>query len=260
MKQYNVKGYRIDCAQPLLCVPIIGMSVDEVKAEIKRIAESDVEIVEWRIDCFLTHEKAIKLFEMSSYLYQELSDRILLYTLRSQEEGGNCKLLPQEKARLIKELISYRHADFIDLEAAFLLNGNGALIQEAHRLQTKVIVSYHDFLQTPNCEALCEKLETMSKHGGDIVKLACMPQSYEDVLALAQAAQWARNQLDCALIMISMGALGMPTRVFPTLFSSVLSFAGLNGGSAPGQLTVQEMRSIWKSLKGNEKKGEGEYV
>ncbi|WP_278567768.1 type I 3-dehydroquinate dehydratase [Amedibacillus dolichus] len=260
MKQYNIKGYRIDYTQPLLCAPIIGTSVEEVKAEIKRIEESDVEVVEWRIDLFLTHEPAYKLLEMSSYLYQELSDRILLYTLRSQAEGGECGLSAQEKAELLKELISYHHADLIDLEDAFLQTGNTALLQKAHKQQMKVIVSHHDFLQTPKREELCEKLLVMSKRGGDIVKLACMPQSHEDVLTLAQVGQWARKELDCALIMISMGTLGMPARVFPTLFSSVLSFAGVSGSSAPGQLSVQEMRSIWKSLQENEKKGVDEYV
>ena len=260
MKQYNIKGYRIDRAKPLLCVPIIGTSVEEVKAEIKRIAESDAEVVEWRIDFFLIHESAYRLLEMSSYLHQELSDRILLYTLRSQAEGGECRLPAQEKTRLLKELISYGHADLMDLEDAFLQAGNAALLQEAHRQQMKVIVSHHDFSQTPKYEELCEKLVAMAKRGGDIVKLACMPQSYEDVLILAQAGQWAERELDCALIMISMGALGMPARVFPTLFSSVLSFAGVCGRSAPGQLTIQDMRSIWKCLEANGKKGEDEYV
>ena len=49
---------------------------------------------------------------------------------------------------------------------------------------------------------------------------------------------------------MSMGALGMITRVVGHRAGSALTFAAVapGGGSAPGQLSVAELRECWAAL------------
>jgi 3-dehydroquinate dehydratase-1 len=46
-----------------------------------------------------------------------------------------------------------------------------------------------------------------------------------------------------------MGEKGLPSRIFTPLLGSPITFGYINTASAPGQLSVQEMMSIFKKLK-----------
>ena len=48
-----------------------------------------------------------------------------------------------------------------------------------------------------------------------------------------------------------MGSLGIPTRVLGPVYGSYLTYAALARGneSAPGQLTIKELKEAWKLLK-----------
>ena len=60
---------------------------------------------------------------------------------------------------------------------------------------------------------------------------------------------FALRNRDKGLITISMGEKGLPSRIFTPLLGSPITFGYINTASAPGQLSVQEMMSIFKKLK-----------
>ncbi len=70
-----------------------------------------------------------------------------------------------------------------------------------------------------------------------------MPQNMQDTLNVLQVV----NQLDNT-IGIAMGKMGRYTRVLAPLFGSPLTYAALNGGSAPGQLNLTETKEIIDKL------------
>jgi 3-dehydroquinate dehydratase I len=78
--------------------------------------------------------------------------------------------------------------------------------------------------------------------GGDIGKLAVMPRSSADVLALLQATLQASSELAIPVAGMSMGALGAVTRLAGGEFGSALTFAVGQAASAPGQLPIEELR------------------
>ena len=51
-KSMVVKGKVIGKGKPLVCVPIMDKTKDEVVAEAKRLVELGIEIIEWRVDAF----------------------------------------------------------------------------------------------------------------------------------------------------------------------------------------------------------------
>ena len=114
------------------------------------------------------------------------------------------------------------------------------LIEQAHAAGAKVIISSHDFDQTPALEEMCSRLQRMEALGGDIAKLAVMPNDELDVLRLMEASLRAHRQMQIPLITMSMGSLGMLSRIGGELIHSAVTFASVGKRSAPGQPDAAE--------------------
>ena len=123
------------------------------------------------------------------------------------------------------------------------------LIAEAKEKNVKVVLSSHDFFRTPAKEEIIARLLKMQQLGADITKIAVMPQSEEDVLTLLAATlEMKKKQADRPCITMSMGKLGAISRLAGELFGSCLTFAAAKDVSAPGQVSVRDVRSILEIL------------
>jgi 3-dehydroquinate dehydratase-1 len=92
-------------------------------------------------------------------------------------------------------------------------------------------------------------LERMAESDADIVKLAVMPQSREDVLSLlAETGSFHETYPDQPLITMSMGALGVVSRIAGETFGSCVTFGAGNQASAPGQMPMDELEKILNAI------------
>ena len=78
--------------------------------------------------------------------------------------------------------------------------------------------------------------------GADICKIAVMPRNRRDVVALTAACAQADDALTQPIIAISMGEMGMPTRICAEAMGSCLSFGTAGAASAPGQMEAGTLR------------------
>ena len=109
------------------------------------------------------------------------------------------------------------------------------LLRRIHAAGVHVIASSHDFQKTPEQAVLTERLLAMQRCGADIAKLAVMPQSAADVLTLLAATEEVhRLHPELPLVTMSMGELGILSRISGELFGSCMSFAAAGESSAPG--------------------------
>lgn len=99
-----------------------------------------------------------------------------------------------------------------------------------------VIASYHDFERTPDdleglVGAVCDR-------PGAMAKVATMARSWSDNRRLLDLLKrrWPKP-----LIVVGMGAVGEITRVVGPSRGSVLTYAAAGRGSAPGQLSLDEI-------------------
>ena len=135
-------------------------------------------------------------------------------------------------------------ADFIDVEyfEGRKPNREIALLQE---MGVRVIASHHDFAETPERKVMQMVLEQMEESGADIVKLAVMPQTMEDVLHLLDVTNafhtYHPNQL---LITMSMGTMGSISRIAGEYFGSCVTFGAGEQASAPGQLPAEQLNHV----------------
>lgn len=244
-KVVEVKGVKIGEGIPKICVSIIGEDTNLLIEEIKHIKLLEVDIVEWRIDYYKHIENINKVIDTLNQIRSALGSMPLLVTFRSKQEGGEKELDLEVYVKLNKAIIDSRKADLIDIE---LFTGEEIvkeLVDYAHGKNIKVIISNHDFNQTPCKEEIISRLCTMQKLGADLPKMAVMPQDVSDVLVLLAATNEMITQYaDRPIITMSMSGIGVVSRLAGEIFGSALTFGAAKIASAPGQISVTGLRNI----------------
>lgn len=243
-KTLTIKGRTLGNGKPLVCVPVMASTKESILEETKKLIEKKVEMIEWRVDAFSDVENMNALREVLCELAPLTKDVILVYTFRSAAQGG-LKELPSETVFDIHQIAAETSvADLIDVEF-FAEKKASKEIRLLHEMGAKVIASHHDFEETPEATVLHMLLEQMNESDADVVKLAVMPQSAQDVLALLTAtAEFHEEYPKQPLITMSMGKLGMISRIAGETFGSCVTFGASEVASAPGQLPFDELSKI----------------
>lgn len=171
----------------------------------------------------------------------------VIATNRLAAEGGKWSGSEAGRRALLEEALMLG-ADFVDVELA----AEAAWRREMweRRGEGKIILSWHDFAVTPETAQLEDTLQKMLAQDADVIKMVTMAQRPEDnlrLLALIPQAQDANR----AIIAFCMGPAGKWSRAVAPLMGSFLTFAPFTkkGASAPGQLTVNEVKRLWQMLK-----------
>ena len=84
----------------------------------------------------------------------------------------------------------------------------------------------------------------MEEMGADVAKLAVIPRSRQDVLDLLQATVTADERMNIPVVTMSMGGLGVVSRLCGSLTGSAMTFAAVGETSAPGQIAAEKMQNI----------------
>jgi len=89
--------------------------------------------------------------------------------------------------------------------------------------------------------------------GPAIVKIVTQAGATVDCLRLLELIPYARRR-NQAIIAFCMGRLGKISRIMAPLLGSVFSYAPLeqDAASAPGQLTIHQMKEIYRIMDGGQ--------
>lgn len=241
MKPVVVRNCRIGEGTPKIVVPIVGITEQEILEQAAAIRALPVDVVEWRADWF-----SGSIPETAEKLRAALGGLPLLFTFRTRQEGGKGEITPDLYAQMLKGTAESGFADLIDLELFFFgPEGEGAvqdIVEHCHKYGVKVVASNHDFHKTPPKEEIVARLRRMQELGADIPKIAVMPQAKKDVLTLLAATEeMASEYADRPIITMSMGGLGVISRLVGESMGSAMTFGAAGKASAPGQIGVKEL-------------------
>jgi len=127
----------------------------------------------------------------------------------------------------------------VEIEADDAYRNN--IISIARNHKCKVIVSYHNYDETPDFAELQRIADTAHSMGADVAKVACMCKSKSDVLNLLNL-----YNSDYQLLAIGMGAVGSVTRIAAVSMGAPFTFVAVADGNAtaPGQITEDIMRIL----------------
>lgn len=244
IKCFQTKSVIIGEGTPKVCMPMVGKTEKDLMANLDEVFVLKPDVVEWRADHYQGVEVASNLLAMLKKISQTMPDIPLLFTCRDVSEGGFAKILPKERARLIEQVIDTGMIDLLDIELEAAKNGLDYLIPLAKKNDIGVVLSNHFFTKTPPCQEIVEILRAEQSMGADIAKIAVMPNSSEDVLSLLTATHQMHTQYaEIPLITMSMGQLGLASRVCGGVFGNALTFGAGRNTSAPGQIGIKELRN-----------------
>ena len=249
MNRIKVRNVIIGAGRPKICVPIVGRTEQEIFAQAEKLRELPAELVEWRADWFEDVDDFSKVKAVLGKLRKVLEEIPLLFTFRTKVEGGE-KEFSVERYRLLNlEVIRSKHADLVDVEIFREEACVKTIIQEAHAYDVKVIASNHDFEKTPGKDEIIRRLCQMQKLQADILKIAVMPESRKDVLTLLEATEEMQREFaDRPIVTMSMGKVGVISRVSGEIFGSAITFGAAGKTSAPGQIEVSELKNMLDML------------
>jgi 3-dehydroquinate dehydratase-1 len=217
--------------RPLIAGVILGKSpvADAVLAR-KRGAD----VLELRLDQF----KSLKLdyFIRTIREIKRKTHLPLIATLRHWNEE---KFLPQRyrlsedmRYKMLTGILPLVEAIDIELRAKTIVK---PLIDEAHSLNKKVIVSYHNFKKTPSFKELASLAREAKGTGADIVKITTLARREEEVARLMVFTYLSSVR---PLVTISMGPIGSISRLIAPIFGSCLVYAAVTKKAAPGQISL----------------------
>ncbi|RHP47997.1 MULTISPECIES: type I 3-dehydroquinate dehydratase [unclassified Clostridium] len=233
---------------PKICVPIVEHTYDSILAAAKNALASYPDIIEWRCDHFDQAEDPEAAKHVLQGLHEVLGSIPVLFTFRSKKEGGEKEISPASYQHLNCQVAQSGLADLVDVE---IFTGDDVvrtILDTAHSAGVPVVASSHNFQSTPAQEEILSILGKMDQMGADVLKIAVMPQSRKDVLTLLSATEEMDRRTTRPLITMSMGPVGMISRLCGEVFGSALTFGSVGKASAPGQVNANDLAGVLKLI------------
>lgn len=245
MNPVKVRNVEIGTGIPKICVPIVGVKREDILKAADEIKKLGADVAEWRVDWYEDIFDQKETEETMKQLREALGEIPLLFTFRTSKEGGEKAAGTDVYVKLNQDAAKSGYVDLVDVEAFTGDEAVKAVVETAHECGVKVIASNHDFHKTPDQEEIVSRLCKMQELGADIPKIAVMPQNKKDVLTLLAATEeMASDHADRPIITMSMAGTGVISRLCGEVFGSALTFGAAGKASAPGQMEVEELRTV----------------
>lgn len=250
MTTVKVRNIVLGEGLPKIAVPKVGVTEEEILASAKEVAAAKPDLMEWRIDYYEAGIKDNeKLIAAAKALCDEVGELPILATFRTKNEGGALELGEDEYLDLIATVVTNRLGDAVDIKLFHNEERVKDLVKQAHNYNVVVIMSNHDFEKVPAKDVIEFRLKKMADLGADVPKLACMPPSADDVLTLLSVTNEAHKALSTPIITMAMADLDKVSQIAGQVFGSCLSFGAIGKPSAPGQLSIEDLRNAENYLK-----------
>ena len=245
MNTVKVRNIEIGAGIPKICVPIVGVTREEILAAAENIKSTKADVVEWRVDWYENIFDFTKTEATMQALREVLGEMPILFTFRTSKEGGEKAIETEAYVELNQNAAKTGLVDLVDVEAFTGDDVVKAVVEIAHENGVKVIASNHDFHKTPAKEEIVSRLRKMQELGADIPKIAVMPQNKKDVLTLLAATEeMVSEYADRPIITMSMSGTGVISRLCGEVFGSALTFGAVGKVSAPGQIGIEDLTTV----------------
>jgi 3-dehydroquinate dehydratase type I len=220
-----------------ICIPIVEKTAEKALRSIKQVNRW-ADIIELRVD----YLRGVKL-----PLLLENRKKPFIVTNRRKGEGGQYKGQERKRLGVLQEALNLG-ADYIDVEFAVERSFLQRLLRDKRGAQ--IILSFHDFRGTPSIKELQKLFGQMIQLGADVIKIVPFAGFWEDNLNILSLIPFAKERKQ-KIVAFCMGEKGKISRIFSPFFGAAWTYASLNKNkaSAPGQLTVRELKDIWEKMR-----------
>ncbi len=212
-----------------LCRPTLAENLHDLKKNAPDLAELRIDLLE------PTERESIASFPSQAGLP-------VILTCRKTCDGGKWEGSDSEREELLLQAMEGDFS-FVDLEED---ENSDVLERRALERRIRIIRSFHDFASVP--PNLDERLEEMVSRG-DLVKAAVMPTGIADLLTLFKIGRkWQESHPgEDNLILLGMGAYGVPSRILAQRVGSYLTFCSPDSAeAAPGHMSWKVLHDLYR--------------
>ncbi len=225
-----------------ICVSIGRETIDDALAIADSVA-SQADVLEIRLDYLAVPAVSAFVNTLATPL---------LFTNRPVWEGGEFSGDEEERLGPLLEAVA-QNSGYVDLELLSPDDSHQKMRTALQQSRTKLILSWHNFQDTPTREELVGRMAMMQDKGADIGKIITTAHSHQDVLKVLQLQEVAA-QLGFPLIAFCMGRPGVVSRVATCDLGGYMTYCAVSDkdATAPGQLSVMALREIFSLMGGRE--------
>jgi len=218
-------------------VSVPPKTVDEAFELIRKAEAQHADLIEVRLDYLTNHDQIADI--------PSCSKTPLIATNKSTEQHGKFSGTENERQKILVDAAKNGFA-YVDVDLS--TPNPTELISSLHKAGAKVIVSFHDFEQTPPMAELGKILDEEVALGADICKIITTARAVKDNLATLNLVSDASKK--AKIVCFAMGDLGKQSRLVSPVLGAFFTFASLDEKrkTAKGQLTIYEMNSAYEAL------------
>jgi 3-dehydroquinate dehydratase type I len=223
-------------ARPRICAVITAPDSESAAKAMQKVLPHEPDLIEIRLD-YMDDDG-----DMTGI--REATDLPLIATNRIREQGGRWE---GPETKRIEALVSACEAGFEYIDVELTTRSIERIGDEVKALGAKLIVSHHDFDATPEIDELEAIMRRELDAGADICKIVGTAREHGDGLTYLR---FILENPDINLVSFGMGEAGVISRIFSPILGGAYTYASAGAGeeSAPGQLAISELRSIYGIL------------
>ena len=222
---------------PRLCVAVIGSDGNEMAERAEGLVR-DNSMLEFRLDYLSKPGLAIPRIKR---FLESHGGTLAVATCRRAVSGGKFRGSITSQLDILTKAAA-AGCQLVDVELQTATKCKPEQLQKL-RARAALILSYHDFRAT---KKLDETLEKMLAHPAEFYKLVSTATTLFDNVMMIKFL--AREGDRHSVVGMCMGEQGTISRVLGVRAGSVFTFASAGAGqeTAPGQITAQELRSVYR--------------
>ncbi len=222
---------------PRLCVAVIGNDPNEMAEKAEALVR-DNSFLEFRLDYLA--KPGLALVRVKRFIDSH-PGTVVIATCRRAASGGKFRGSMVSQLDILNKAIA-AGCQMVDVELQTALKCKPEQIQKL-RGKAALVLSFHDFRGT---KKLDETLEKMLAYPADFYKVVSTATTLSDNVTVIKFL--AREGDRHSVVSMCMGEQGIISRVLGVRAGSTFTFASAGSGqeTAPGQVSAQELRSVYR--------------
>ncbi len=220
---------------PRICIALGLPETPKLIEHARREIEAGETFLEFRLDYLPRPETGA---EAIGQFLRDYPEATILATCRRHQNHGKFNGSVEQQFEILNLAVGFG-AQAVDVE---IETAETALVKTAElRERTHVIVSYHNYENTPQMETIMRRMTKVPADAYKVVTTARKPSDTGRVLAAGKAGG------RCPMIVLAMGELGFPSRVLSPAFGGMFTYAApiTTEGTAAGQVSAKLLRHLY---------------
>jgi len=221
-----------------VCVAIIGTTISDM-IERASAAIKETNFIEFRLDYL--DKPALALPKLKQFLTENTATTAIATCRRSANGGKFDGTVTAEAEILSKAAQSGFHIVDVELESATELKK--AELQKLREAGAAVLISFHDFKQTPDLDEVFARIQPFEP---DFIKIVPTAKTLTDNVTMMRFLERVSDHSN--IIGTCMGDAGIISRVLGVRAGSVFTFASATAGeeTAPGQIAARTLVETYR--------------